>query len=165
MRFRRLQSGFVPNSPIIYTSTGFGRQTPWQACEISRSEDGPRCILVQEEYMKRSASARWQGGLKDGKGVISTQSGVLANAQYSFSTRFDHGTGTNPEELIAAAHAGCFTMALSAQLEKVGLKADSIETTCTVTMEKKETGWEVTERHLDVSARIPGSVSEQFETA
>ena len=115
--------------------------------------------------MKRSASARWQGGLKDGNGVISTQSGVLANAQYSFSTRFEHGAGTNPEELIAAAHAGCFTMALSAQLEKAGLKADSLDTTATVTMEKKETGFEVTESHLEVTARIPGADADRFEAA
>ena len=76
--------------------------------------------------MKRTASARWQGGLKDGEGAISTQSGVLSDTQYSFSTRFEQGVGTNPEELIAAAHAGCFTMALSAQLEKAGLKADRL---------------------------------------
>src|SRR5947207_16021473 len=115
--------------------------------------------------MKRTASARWQGGLKDGPGVISTQSGVLANAQYSFSTRFEQGKGTNPEELIAAAHAGCFTMALSAQLEKAGLKPDSLETTATVTMEKKETGFEVTESHLDVTARIPGADTDSFDAA
>jgi osmotically inducible protein OsmC len=115
--------------------------------------------------MKRSATARWQGGLKDGQGVISTQSGVLANAQYSFGTRFEHGTGTNPEELIAAAHAGCFTMALSAQLEKAGLKADSLETQATVTLEKKETGFEVTESHLEVTARIPGADAARFEAA
>ena len=115
--------------------------------------------------MKRSATARWQGGLKDGQGIISTQSGVLANAQYSFGTRFEHGTGTNPEELIAAAHAGCFTMALSAQLEKAGFKADSLETIATVTMEKKETGFEITESHLEVTARIPGVDSEHFEAA
>jgi lipoyl-dependent peroxiredoxin len=87
--------------------------------------------------MKRTASARWQGGLKDGKGAISTQSGVLTNTQYSFSTRFEQGNGTNPEELIAAAHAGCFTMALSAQLEKAGLTADRLDTNATVTMEKR----------------------------
>ncbi len=115
--------------------------------------------------MKRSASARWQGGLKDGKGVISTQSGVLSNAQYSFGTRFENGAGTNPEELVAAAHAGCFTMALSAQLEKAGLKADSLDTTATVTMERKDTGWEVTESHLEVTARIPGADSSRFEAA
>ena len=115
--------------------------------------------------MKRSATARWQGGLKDGQGVISTQSGVMANAQYSFGTRFEHGTGTNPEELIAAAHAGCFTMALSAQLEKSGLKADSLETIATVTLEKKETGFEITESHLEVTARIPGADAGRFEAA
>src|SRR6266567_8192406 len=101
--------------------------------------------------MQRKASAVWQGNLKGGKGTISTASGVLTDTQYSFSTRFEQGTGTNPEELIAAAHAGCFTMALSAQLEKAGLKADSLDTHATVTMEKRETGWEVTESHLDVT--------------
>jgi osmotically inducible protein OsmC len=115
--------------------------------------------------MKRTASAHWQGGLKDGKGSISTQSGVLSHTQYSFSTRFEQGNGTNPEELIAAAHAGCFTMALSAQLEKAGVKADSIETTATVTLDKKETGWEVTESHLEVTAQIPGVAAEKFEAA
>ena len=115
--------------------------------------------------MKRTASARWQGGLKDGKGALTTQSTVLADTPYSFSTRFEEGKGTNPEELIAAAHAGCFTMALSAQLEKAGLKADSLETNATVTMEKRETGWEVTESHLDVTARIPGADPERFEAA
>lgn len=115
--------------------------------------------------MKRTASARWQGGLKDGKGAISTQSGVLTDTQYSFSTRFEQGIGTNPEELIAAAHAGCFTMALSAQLERAGLKADSLDTHATVTMEKRETGWEVTESHLDVTAQIPGADVVRFEAA
>src|SRR5438309_10588061 len=115
--------------------------------------------------MKRTASARWQGGLKDGKGAISTQSGVLTNTQYSFSTRFEQGVGTNPEELIAAAHAGCFTMALSAQLEKAGLKADRLDTHATVTMEKRETGWEVAESHLEVTAQIPGAEVSQFEAA
>ena len=115
--------------------------------------------------MKRTATAQWQGGLKDGQGSISTQSGVLAQAQYSFGTRFEQGIGTNPEELIAAAHAGCFTMALSAQLEKAGFKADSLDTTATVTMERKETGWEVTESHLDVIARIPGADADHFEAA
>lgn len=115
--------------------------------------------------MKRSATAHWEGGLKDGKGAISTQSGVLAKAQYSFGTRFEQGIGTNPEELIAGAHAGCFTMALSAQLEKVGLKADSLDTTCTVTMERKDTGWEVTESRLELTARIPDADVDRFEAA
>lgn len=115
--------------------------------------------------MKRTASARWQGGLRDGKGSISTQSTTLSDAQYSFSTRFEQGVGTNPEELVAAAHAGCFSMALSAQLEKAGLKADSIETQATVTLEKRDAGFEVTESHLDVTARIPGADPAKFQAA
>jgi osmotically inducible protein OsmC len=115
--------------------------------------------------MKRKASAVWQGGLKDGKGTISTDSGVLSDTQYSFSTRFEDGTGTNPEELIGAAHAGCFSMALSGQLGNAGLVAESIRTTATVTMEKTDAGFTVTEVHLDVTAKIPGASQEAFETA
>ena len=115
--------------------------------------------------MKRKASAVWQGGLKDGKGTISTDSGVLSDTQYSFSTRFENGVGTNPEELIGAAHAGCFSMALSGQLGNAGLVAESIKTTATVTMDKTEAGFTVTEVHLDVRARIPGASQEAFETA
>ena len=115
--------------------------------------------------MKRKASAVWRGGLKDGKGMISTDSGVLKNTQYSFSTRFENGVGTNPEELVAAAHAGCFSMALSAQLESAGLKAEEINTTATVTMEKVDAGWTVTAVHLDVSARIPGADQAKFDKA
>src|SRR3979490_245961 len=107
--------------------------------------------------MDRKATAVWQGGLKDGKGRISTDSGVLKNAQYSFSTRFENGIGTNPEELIAAAHAGCFSMALSGQLGHANLKADSIRTTATVTMEKTDAGFTITAVHLDVAARVPGA--------
>ena len=84
--------------------------------------------------MKRNASALWKGGLKDGKGTISTDSGVLKDTQYSFGTRFEDGVGTNPEELIAAAHAGCFSMALSAQLGEAGMTAESIATTASVTL-------------------------------
>jgi osmotically inducible protein OsmC len=115
--------------------------------------------------MKRKASAVWQGGLKDGKGSISTDSGVLSNTQYSFSTRFEDGIGTNPEELIGAAHAGCFSMALSGQLGNAGMTAESITTTATVTMEKTDAGFTVTEVHLDVTARIPGASEEAFTTA
>jgi osmotically inducible protein OsmC len=117
------------------------------------------------EIMKRKASAVWQGGLKDGKGTISTESGVLSNTQYSFSTRFENGTGTNPEELIGAAHAGCFSMALSGQLAQAGLTAERIETTATVTMDKTEAGFTVTAVHLDVSAKIPGASQDAFDTA
>jgi lipoyl-dependent peroxiredoxin len=115
--------------------------------------------------MKRSASAVWEGNLKAGKGRISTASGVLTDAQYGFSTRFENGAGTNPEELIAAAHAGCFSMALSAQLGEAGLTASSIHTTATVTMEKTDAGFTVTASHLDVTASVPGATQEAFATA
>lgn len=115
--------------------------------------------------MKRSASAVWNGGLKDGKGVISTQSGVLENAQYSFSTRFEEGKGTNPEELIAAAHAGCFSMALSAQLNNAGRTAERIETEATVTLEKTDAGFTVTAVHLKVRAKVPGATPPDFQEA
>jgi lipoyl-dependent peroxiredoxin len=115
--------------------------------------------------MKRNASAEWRGGLKDGKGTISTDSGVLSETQYSFSTRFEDGKGTNPEELIAAAHAGCFSMALSGQLGKAELTAESIRTTATVTLDKVEGNFTITEVHLQVAARVPGASQEQFDTA
>jgi osmotically inducible protein OsmC len=115
--------------------------------------------------MKRTASAEWRGGLKDGKGTISSGSGVLANTQYSFGTRFEEGKGTNPEELIAAAHAGCFAMALSAQLGEAGITAESIRATATVALEKGEGGWAVTSSHLDVAARIPGGDKAAFDKA
>lgn len=115
--------------------------------------------------MQRKASAEWRGGLKDGKGTISSGSGVLENTQYSFGTRFEEGKGTNPEELIAAAHAGCFAMALSAQLGEAGMTAESIRATATVTLDKVEGGWAVTKSHLDVQARIPGADRAKFEQA
>ena len=115
--------------------------------------------------MQRTGSAHWSGGLKDGKGTVSTQSGVLSQTQYSFSTRFENGVGTNPEELIAAAHAGCFTMALSAQLGEAGMKADSIDTTATVTLEKTDGGFAITASHLDVKVKIPGADKAKFDQA
>jgi len=115
--------------------------------------------------MKRKASAVWEGDLKSGKGAISTNSGVLSNTQYSFSTRFEDGAGTNPEELVAAAHAACFSMALSAQLANAGMVAESINTAATLTMEKLEAGWTVTEIDLDVTAKIPGADRAAFDTA
>ena len=104
--------------------------------------------------MKRKASAIWRGGLKDGAGTISTESGVLKETQYSFSTRFENGVGTNPEELIAAAHAGCFSMAFSAELGKAGITPEFIDTTATITMEKTDAGFTVTQSHLDVRAKL-----------
>ena len=105
--------------------------------------------------MKRSGSAIWQGELKSGKGTVSTDSGVLSQTPYSFSTRFENGKGTNPEELVAAAHAGCFSMALSAQLGEAGLTADKVETTATVTFDKTDAGWTVTGVHLNVKGKVP----------
>jgi len=115
--------------------------------------------------MKRKASAVWRGGLKDGKGTISSESGVLKETQYSFSTRFENGIGTNPEELIAAAHAGCFSMAFSAELGKEGITPESIHTTATITMDKTDAGFTVTESHLDVTAKIPGVDQTKFTAA
>src|SRR5437763_11051139 len=117
------------------------------------------------ETMQRKASAVWQGGLKDGKGTISTDSGVLKQTQYSFSARFENGVGTNPEELLAATHAGCFSMALSGQLGNANLIAESIRTTATVTLDKVEGGFAITKVHLDVKAKIPGASQASFNTA
>lgn len=115
--------------------------------------------------IRKKASAVWKGGLKDGKGTISTESGVLSNAQYGFKTRFEDGPGTNPEELIGAAHAGCFSMALSAQLGEAGLTAESINTTATVSLEKVEGGFSITAVHLELTAKIPGASQQAFEKA
>ena len=119
----------------------------------------------KEDRMQRTATAHWSGGLKDGKGTVSTQSGVLKQAQYSFSTRFENGVGTNPEELIAAAHAGCFSMALSAQLGNAGMTAESIDTKATLTLDKTDAGFSITKVHLDVEARIPGGDQAKFDEA
>src|SRR5450432_52659 len=105
--------------------------------------------------MKRNASAVWQGDLKQGKGTVSTASGVLSGTQYSFATRFENGAGTNPEELIAAAHAGCFSMALSGQLGAAGMTAESIDTKAALTLEKTDAGFTITAIHLDVTVKIP----------
>ncbi|MGH9642353.1 MAG: OsmC family protein, partial [Terriglobales bacterium] len=115
--------------------------------------------------MERKASAVWNGGLKDGKGTVSSASGVLNQTPYSFATRFENQPGTNPEELIAAAHAGCFSMALSAQLNNAGLKPERIATEATVKLEKLDSGFAITAVHLVVKARVPGASAEQFQTA
>ncbi len=113
--------------------------------------------------MQRKASAVWKGGLKDGKGTISAPGGALNNTQYSFATRFGDTPGTNPEELIAAAHAGCFSMALSAQLGEAKLTPESISTNITLTMEKLDSGWTITASHIDVSAKVPGADAATFQ--
>jgi osmotically inducible protein OsmC len=115
--------------------------------------------------MNRKASAVWQGDLKSGKGSISTDSGTLKNTQYSFSTRFENGVGTNPEELLAAAHAGCFTMALSAQLGGAGMTATKLETICTITLDKVGDGFSITKSHLDLVAHVPGADQAKFDAA
>ena len=115
--------------------------------------------------MQRKASAVWKGGLKDGKGAVSSTSGVLSNTPYSFTTRFENTPGTNPEELIAAAHAACFSMALSAQLGNANITPESIHTNATLTMDKLDSGWTITAVHLDVTARIPNGDAAAFQTA
>lgn len=113
--------------------------------------------------MQRKGSAVWTGGLKDGKGTVSSASGVLNNTQYSFATRFENGAGTNPEELIAAAHAGCFSMAFSATLEKNGFKADRVATEAAVSLEKVGDGFAITAVHLTMTGKVPGIDKAKFD--
>jgi osmotically inducible protein OsmC len=115
--------------------------------------------------MERSAKAKWKGDLRSGGGTISAASGVLSDTPYSFKDRFEQGTGTNPEELLAAAHAGCFSMALSAELQKEHLRADSIDTTCTVTLEKEGDGFAIKKSHLELRAKIPNTTQDAFQRA
>jgi osmotically inducible protein OsmC len=111
----------------------------------------------------RKGSAVWQGGLKDGKGKVSTQSGVLSGQHYGFSSRFEGQPGTNPEELIAAAHAGCFTMALSKILGEAGLTAEFMETSAEVTLEKVGEGFDITAIHLALEGKVPGANAAKFQ--
>lgn len=115
--------------------------------------------------MQRKASAEWKGGLKEGSGIVLSSSGVFSKTPFSFGTRFGDQPGTNPEELIAAAHAGCFSMALSAQLGNAGLTPDSIKTNATLTMEKLDSGWTITAIHLDVAGKVPKADKAAFEKA
>ncbi|MGQ0384508.1 MAG: OsmC family protein [Gammaproteobacteria bacterium] len=115
--------------------------------------------------MQRKASAVWQGGIKDGRGTISTESKVLVSAPYSFGTRFEEAPGTNPEELLGAAHAGCFSMALSLMLGDAGIRPERIDTTATVTLEKQDAGFTITKVHLDVVVRAAGADRGKFEAA
>ncbi|TYB91238.1 OsmC family protein [Oceaniovalibus sp. ACAM 378] len=112
--------------------------------------------------IKKSGSAKWSGGLKDGKGHVSTESGVLSDQPYGFNTRFEGAKGTNPEELIGAAHAACFSMAFSLILGNHDLVADEIATKATVALEEKDGGFAITKVHLDVTAKIPGASQEKF---
>jgi osmotically inducible protein OsmC len=115
--------------------------------------------------MIKKASAVWKGGLKDGTGTISTETGVLRDAPYGFKSRFESGQGTNPEELIGAAHAGCFSMALSLILGEAGMTAEKIETHAAITLEKVGDGFAITASHLEVSAKIPGADPARFQEA
>ena len=115
--------------------------------------------------MKRNGSAEWIGSLKEGKGSVSTSSGILNKTPYSFKTRFEEEQGTNPEELIAAAHASCFSMAFAGQLEKEGLKADRIKTTATVSLEKTDEGFSIPAIHLQVMAKVPNANQDNFNKA
>jgi len=115
--------------------------------------------------MERKASAVWKGGLKDGKGEFSAPSGVFSHVPYSLKTRFEDAPGTNPEELIAAAHAACFSMALSAQLGGANLTPESITTTANLKIEKLDAGWAITAVHLEVTARIPNADDAAFQNA
>src|SRR5881392_951762 len=113
--------------------------------------------------MQRTANAQWKGGLKEGKGTLSTASGILSKTQYSFATRFESGTGTNPEELIAAAHAGCFSMALSAELGRAGHEPESVETTAKVHLDKADEGFSITGIELETEVRVPGIDEDEFQ--
>ena len=134
-------------------------------CSMPRKSNphGSTDILPDKTNMNRTASAVWQGDLKKGQGTLSTQSGVLNKTQYSFSTRFESGIGTNPEELIAAAHAGCFTMALSAFLIAAGFTPEELTTEATLTLEQVESNWTITAVHLDLTGRVPGLDAAKFE--
>jgi osmotically inducible protein OsmC len=115
--------------------------------------------------MKSTASAEWRGSLKTGKGSLTAKSGVFDGTAYSFQTRFEGAAGTNPEELLAAAHAGCFSMALSAVLGEEGIEPESLATKCTITLDKKDDGFAITKSHLQLTAKVPDASEEQFQAA
>ncbi len=117
------------------------------------------------ESMERRASAQWNGGLRDGKGTVSTGSGAVKALPYTFTMRFGDTPGTNPEELVAAAHAGCFAMALSGQLEQAGYRPESIDAKATLIFEKADAGWTTKSIHLDVTAKVPGADPGKFQAA
>ena len=119
--------------------------------------------MVKKAATIRRAHAVWMGGLKDGNGKLSSDSGALSEAPYGYGSRFESGAGTNPEELIAAAHAGCFSMALASMLSQAGLKPARIETRAAITLEKLGDGYAITASHLDVAAKVPGASYEQFD--
>lgn len=115
--------------------------------------------------MQRKATAVWQGELKTGKGVLTAESGIFQQTPYSFGTRFENAKGTNPEELLAAAHAGCFAMALSAELGKVGITPQKLTANATISLEQVSAGFSITKSHIDLVAEIPGADKSQFDAA
>jgi osmotically inducible protein OsmC len=161
----------------------FPRREPWSAVSSSMPSQASRpapaggsrpstpaalatgAALSQESRMKKTATAHWSGDLKTGKGTISTQSGALKSQAYGFNTRFGDTPGTNPEELLGAAHAGCFTMALSNILSEAGMVAESLDTKAEVTLDKVDDGFAITAVHLTVEAVIPGASAQAFEEA
>jgi osmotically inducible protein OsmC len=166
---------YAASGPLCFRASCVLRSTQWLA-KPARAKVGFAVETLLRQHcaanptltfwrtlVQKTASAKWSGGIKDGKGYISTQTGVLKDAPYGFSSRFEGGPGTNPEELIGAAHSGCFTMALSLQLTQAGLTADSIETKSTVTLEKDGEGFSITACHLDLKAKVPGADKATFE--
>jgi len=139
-----LQTNTKARRPYIFTDVSYASQT------------------TREIIMKRSATVQWRGGIKDGIGKISTQTGALKDVPYGFASRFENGAGTSPEELIGAAHAGCFTMAFAMMLTQHELTAESIETKATVTLEADSDGYSINHCHLEMTAKIPGASMETF---
>lgn len=157
--------GLVPRKALEMAAAHFLRVEGFHAAQVFENRLIEALQWSEETTMKRNATAIWQGGLKDGKGSLTTASSTLSNAQYSFGTRFENGVGTNPEELLAAAHAGCFAMALSAQLGTAGMTVESIHVVATVSLEKVEGGFAITESHLELKAKIPGADQAAFDMA
>jgi lipoyl-dependent peroxiredoxin len=175
--------GFLLNRPVArFALTGLQKLPKHLVCDPNRaSQHLARCRMpfrdsiynrkrhfiqnheLRRDAMQRKASAVWKGGLKDGKGTVSSTSGVLSNTPYSFTTRFENTPGTNPEELIAAAHAACFSMALSAQLGSANITPENISTNVTLTMEKQDSGWTITSSHIDVVGSVPGADAATFQ--
>jgi osmotically inducible protein OsmC len=147
------------------TAHANSRDVHYACADTARRRSSQFHFIFWRTLVQKTASAKWSGGIKDGKGFISTQTGVLNEAPYGFKSRFEEGPGTNPEELIGAAHAGCFTMALSLQLEMAGMKAESLETKSTVTLEKDGEGFTITACQLDLKAKIPGADKAAFDKA
>jgi len=165
MKTRGMESSPIYSRIPFSETENFAPPPPLHSLTIGIKNASYRPSTCDFRQMKRSAKAVWSGDLKTGKGLISTETGVLKDTQYSFVSRFESGIGTNPEELIAAAHAGCFSMALSAELGGAGIKPERIETSAAVTLEKAAQGFAITQVHLDVTVTSPGSDRAALEAA